>query len=130
MSFSTLSGSLLLSLLFTAVVPAAQTVPREQWGGPLVSVTHADGSWVIAGRTNRVSLNEKTLAIEVRAGSSDWAMPASPADLLVRSGGQEFGLRLAEAKKKEFVRYDTGFKTGVKITLSDWASPALRPDLT
>ena len=34
--------------------------------------------------------------------------------------GQVFPLRLADAGLIDIAPYDTGFKTGVKITLSDW----------
>jgi hypothetical protein len=47
-------------------------------------------------------------------------VPSSLNDLLVRSKGSDSHLRLADATKKTITRYDTGFKTGVKIVLSGW----------
>ncbi|MGH3627562.1 MAG: DUF5696 domain-containing protein, partial [Sciscionella sp.] len=41
----------------------------------------------------------------------------------VKQGGKEFPLRLADATEISIAPYDTGFKTGVKITLSDWRKP-------
>src|SRR5262249_26308648 len=98
----------------------AQQLPREQWGAPLVTVSHGEGKWVIAGKKNRVTLNESELALSVRAGPANWAMvPSSAKDMLVKSRGEEFYLRLADARKIEIKPYDTGFKTGVKISLGE-----------
>jgi len=103
---------------------AEPPLPRAEWGAPLVNVTHANGAWTIAGKRNTVTLNEKTLALEVNAQSVVWKMPAPAADeMIVKSGGREFPLRLADAGKISITPYDTGFKTGVKITLSDWRKP-------
>src|SRR5205085_7911977 len=56
-----------------------------------------------------------------QAGPANWAMaPSAPKDMLVRSRGEEFFLRLADARKVEITPYDTGAKTGVKITLGEW----------
>ena len=103
---------------------AEPPLPRAEWGAPLVNVTHANGAWTIAGKRNTITLNEKTLALEVNAQSVVWKMPAPAADeMIVKSGGREFPLRLADAGKISITPYDTGFKTGVKITLSDWRKP-------
>ncbi len=50
--------------------------------------------------------------------------------MLVRSGGEEFPLRLADAKKIEIAPCDTGAKTGVKITLGQWRHKDAELDLT
>ena len=99
----------------------SQPLPREQWGAPLVNVSEERSTWNIAGRKQTVTLRATDLALTVRAGASTWTMvPSGPQDMLVRSRGKDFPLSLAAAPKKEIVRYDTGFKTGVKITLSGW----------
>src|SRR5215813_7775077 len=99
----------------------AQRLPREQWGAPAVDVSHADGKWIITGQKNKVTLNESDLALTVQVGPTNWAMvPSSSKDMLVRSRGEEFYLRLADARKIEIKSYDTGFKTGVKISLGEW----------
>ncbi len=113
------------ALLFSGVPLPAQTpaasLPREQWGAPAVKVSRADGRWILAGKKQTVLLNDSGLALEIRAGSALWKMvPSVTNDLRVRSAGKEFSLRLADAKKIEIAPYDTGFKTGVKIDLSDW----------
>lgn len=108
----------------------AQQLPREQWGAPAVSVSHAAGRWTIAGRKNRVTLNETDLAMEIQAGSAKWAMVASSAnDMLVKRKGEEFYLRLADAGNISIVPYDTGFKTGVKISLVHWKRKSAELDL-
>src|SRR6185369_8308517 len=67
------------------------------------------------------TLNEKDLSLTVQNGSASWAMvPSGANDLIVKAGGKEFSVRLADAKHIEIVPYDTGFKTGVKVVLSDW----------
>lgn len=113
-----------------------QPLPREQWGAPLVNVSHMNGrshingKWIIAGKKQTVTLDEKDLSLKVRAQSVDWNMVASGTnDLLVKFRGKEFSLRLADAEKIYIESYDTGFKTGLKITLSDWRHNRARLDL-
>src|ERR1041384_5442873 len=107
-------------LLFSPLL-FAQQLPREQWGAPAVAVSQANGKWTIAGKKNKVTLNATDLALSVQAGPATWAMvPSSGKDLRVKSRGEEFYLRLADAQKLSVTRYDTGFKTGVKISLGQW----------
>ncbi len=110
--------------------PAAPPLTREQWGAPLVNVSHAGGQWTVAGRRQSAILTESNLALKVRAGTAVWNLAASGTnDLLVRSAGKEFSLRLADAKQIQFIPYDTGFKTGVKLTLSEWRHDGANVDL-
>jgi hypothetical protein len=114
----------------SAALSAAVPLTREQWGAPLVNVSHADGKWTITGKKQTVTLTESNLALEVRAGTADWNMVASGTnDMIVRSAGKEFPLRLADAGKTDIKAYDTGFKRGVKITLSDWHHDGKNLDL-
>jgi hypothetical protein len=118
---------------FTAIfhaLPFAQQLPREQWGAPLVTVSHREGKWSIAGKKNRFTLNESDLALGVQAGLANWRMvPSSAQDMLIRSRSEEFYLRLADARKIEIQPYDTGFKTGVKISMGDWRHKGAELDL-
>src|SRR5216684_1884128 len=99
----------------------AQQLSREQWGAPVVNISQANGRWTIAGKKATVTLNESDLAMKVQAGATVWQMvPSSVGDLLVRSKGVDSNLRLADAATKTITRYDTGFKTGVKIVLNNW----------
>jgi hypothetical protein len=99
-------------------------LPREQWGAPLVSISSANGKWTIAGKKQTVVLNESDLALEIRAGPATWRMvPSHPNDLDVRARGGDLPFRLADALQKEISPYDTGFKTGVRITLRGWVDP-------
>jgi hypothetical protein len=112
------SGLLVVSSTSPSVV---QKLPREQWGAPAINVSHEGGKWTIAGRKNKVTLNDADLALTVQAGSARWAMvPSAANDMLVKSHGAEFPLRLADSKKISIVPYDTGFRTGVKILLGNW----------
>ena len=116
----TFATSVALVLAFAAHA-AAQQLPREQWGAPAVTVSHAGGKWTIAGKKNKVTLDESDLSVKVQAGAALWEMvPSSAKDLLVRSRGEEFYLRLADARRITITPYDTGFKTGVKINLGEW----------
>src|SRR5215510_9226530 len=77
----------------------AQTLRREQWGAPLVDVKHANGEWIIAGKKNRVTLNETNLAVLVQNGTARWAMVSSgPKDLLVSANGKSAFVQLSRAK--------------------------------
>ena len=98
-----------------------QNLPRQEWGAPLVNVSRTDGKWIIAGKKHKVVLNEFDLALSIQAGSANWQMvPSSAKDMRIKSRGEEFFLRLADARKIEIKPYDTGFKTGVKISLGEW----------
>src|SRR5215813_13503041 len=119
-----LSRVIIWAAVFTFTCHAlsfAQRLPREEWGAPAVNVSRAEGKWIIAGKKNKVTLNESDLALSVQAGPAKWTMvPSSAKDMLVRSRGEEFYLRLADARKIDIEPYDTGFKTGIKISLSEW----------
>jgi Family of unknown function (DUF5696) len=112
---------IVLLVVFCCALTFAQQLPREQWGAPSVSVSRLSGKWTIAGKRNKVTLNESNLSLTVQAGPAEWQMvPSSRQDMLVRFRGKEFYLRLADAQKIEIKPYDTGSKTGVKITLAEW----------
>jgi hypothetical protein len=123
-------------LMVAAPAIAAHPPSREEWGAPLVSVTHQGGTWTIRGQKQVVTLRESELTLQIKAGPASWKMvPSKADDMLVRSGGKDFTLRLSDARRIEIVPYDTGFKTGIKITLGDWqrddpASDAAVFDLT
>src|SRR4030095_2594807 len=77
----------------------AQQLPREEWGAVPISVSHSGANWVIAGKINRVTLNEPSLALTIQAGPVRWNMvPSKPGDMLVRSKDKPLSLRLADAK--------------------------------
>jgi hypothetical protein len=76
---------------------------------------------VIKGKHNQVTLTESNLALAIQAGSAQWnLMPSIAGDMLVKSKGEDISLRIADAKKITIVPYDTGFKTGLKISASGW----------
>ena len=81
--------------ILASVIGHAQLLPREQWGAPLVDVSHANGQWVITGKKNRVTLNESSGAAEsdgaavrvqfklpptARDGTLQFEVPASGTD--------------------------------------------------
>ncbi len=97
---------------------------REEWGAPPVTVTHDAAQWQIAGRKTRVRLRSSSLALEIESGPARWSLvPSRRGDLRMKTRGEEIEARLADAKRIDVVPYDTGFKTGVKVTLADWPGP-------
>jgi len=107
--------------LGSAVLPGQGPLPREQWGAMSVSTSHTGGTWIVAGKHNRVTLDESNLAIKVEAGPVTWTMAGSlPDDMRVSARGEEFHLRLADAGKIAIEPFDAAFKTGLKITLGQF----------
>jgi hypothetical protein len=100
----------------------AQEKPsRESWGAPPVSVTESGGTWTIAGRKQTVTVDGKDLSMQVRAGAGQWNMvPSGPNDMILKGVIKPRAYRLADARAIKIEPYDTGFKTGVQITLSDF----------
>jgi hypothetical protein len=114
-------GLAIASGLIFSVTLSAQQLPRDQWGAPPVTVTRNGGQWIIAGKKQTIVLDGSNLALKVQAGPVVWAMvPSGANDMLVRKGGDEGAVRLADAGTITIVPHDKGFKTGVKITLSGW----------
>lgn len=107
---------------------------RADWGAQLVDISHDAGKWTIIGKKQTVSLDERTLELEISGQTATWKMfPSSTNDMLVKFNGKEFPLRLTDAKKITIEPYDAAFKTGVKITLSNWQKKGFIPktmDLT
>ena len=82
-----------------------------------MTVERAGGRWTIAGRKTHVVLEESSLATTVTVGGTAWKMvPSTPEDVIVRAGGVDAPLRIADAAKLEIAPFHTGFKSGVKIT--------------
>ena len=105
-------------VLAAFAVRAETNLPRAQWGAPDVAVTPAKGQWTIAGKQQTLTIDSGTLALAVNAQSVAWKMfPSGTNDLIVKDRGQEFPLGLTAANEVTIEPYDTGFKTGVKITL-------------
>jgi hypothetical protein len=127
-----LGGITAVLLAGSLAAESAETpLSREAWGAPSVTVSHANGLWLISGKNNSVTLNETNLAIAIQNGSTRWAMvPSGEKDMLVKSGGKEFFVRLTDAKKLAIEPYDPGFKTGVKLRLEDWRDVSLALYLT
>ncbi|HTD85462.1 MAG TPA: hypothetical protein VK850_02705, partial [Candidatus Binatia bacterium] len=113
---------------------AGTALPREDWGAPLVKVSQENETWRLTGKKQTVTLDQKTLALAVQAGPARWQMTSSLTnDLVVRFHGNDYSVRLADARSITVAPYDTGFKTGLKLSLSDWALPGVtadHPDIT
>jgi hypothetical protein len=99
------------------------TISRTSWGGALVHVSDSNGLWLLSGTKRKVSFNESNFVLNIHADSTDWEMvPSQPNDIIVRKKGneREYQLSLANAGTKKVEYYDAGYKTGIKITLSNW----------
>src|SRR5205823_2080886 len=87
-------------------------------------ISHDGAEWTVLGKKQTVTIDERTLALAIDAQAANWKMfPSGTNDMVVQFGGKEFPLRLTDAKKISVEPFDAGFKTGVKITLSDWQKP-------
>jgi hypothetical protein len=107
--------------------PAAQ---QDNWGAPKVQVLHEEGKWTIKGLKNRIEVNPSDLQMTVHTPSHRWSMiPSFSGDLIVENSGPRLSLRLADAGNMEITSYQTGFKTGIKITLEDFASKDKKLDV-
>jgi hypothetical protein len=105
----------------STAVEAEELSKQEAWRGAPIGVSHENGKWTLKGRKQTVLLNQTNLALTVQAGPTAWAMSPSPTpELVLKASGHRFPLRLADAKAIEIARYDTGYKTGIKITLTGW----------
>jgi uncharacterized protein DUF5696 len=121
----------IILMLFIAAAGNSQTLSRDQWGAMPVTVSHEGSKWLVKGKVNSFTVNEPDLALSIQAGPAQWQlMPSKQGDMIVRSKGADISLRIADAKKISIVSYDTGFKTGVKILLSDWSNVDLDLFLT
>lgn len=119
-----------VSAAISSVLLFAQQPARDQWGAMPVSVSSDGAKWTITGKKQTVSFDASTLELVVHAGSTVWAMvPSGANDMLVRVRGREVPLSLADAELKATVPYDAGFKTGIKVTLSNWRVEGVRLDL-
>jgi hypothetical protein len=135
MSSSALRRTARNSLAFATLAAAASApaageppVARESIAPPVVLAREGSRHRIAGGRTS-VTLDEASLGIEVVAGGARWSFPPATApDLLVRTGGRELALRLADAGRKVVSPYRTGFRTGLKVDLSAWRSPAASGD--
>ncbi len=110
--------SIFLFLLGTGISLPQEPVRRELRGAPVVGVSQAGGRWEIAGRKHKAVLDPRNMALTVIAGNVAWKFaPSLQDDMVARHGGREFLLKLTDASNIEVAPYDTGFKTGLLITL-------------
>ena len=119
--------SLRAAFFAMAVCCAAQQRTPADTGAPEVTVSHTAGTWTLAGHKNTVELNESTLAVAIHAGPVTWhLMPSSAQDMVAALNGDEFPMRLADAGRVIIAPYETGFKTGVRITLDQFRNSGQR----
>lgn len=105
--------------------------PREKWGAMPVDVYNKNGVWIVKGQKQKIILDESDFSILVEAGIVSWPLfPSQENDMIVRTGEQEIMVRLIDAKNKEINYYDTGYKTGIQIELSNWNNIDIKLYLT
>jgi hypothetical protein len=117
-----------LSFLFSG--STAKATQEDNWGAPSVQVFKEEEKWIIKGQKNRIELNPSDLRMTVHAGSRRWSMnPSFSGDLIVENSGKRLSMCLVDAGKKEISSYQTGFKAGVKINLSNFVAKGKKLDL-
>ena len=99
----------------------AGTANTNDSGIAKVQVTREDGEWAVRSPKSRLKFNPSNLQITVHTEGRTWLMaPSFNGDLVVESAGQRLSLRLADAGKMDISPYNTGFKGGLKIRLTDF----------
>jgi len=103
---------------------------QDDYGSPAVQVAQGQGTWIIRGSKTSVELNPATLQMTIQSGGITWStIGSSGGDLLVAASGRNLPLRLADAGKRSVSAYRTGYKTGVKISLSDFRQEGTEIDV-
>jgi hypothetical protein len=128
--------SLSIGLLFTITQSflllgsTAMAAQQDNWGAPKVQVLQEEGKWIIKGLNNRIEVNPSDLQMTVHTPIQRWSMiPSFSGDLIVENSGERLSLRLADVGKKEISSYQTGFKSGIKIALENFASKDKKLDV-
>lgn len=120
----------IITLSFLVSDTTTSAVQQEEWGSPKVQVLQEEGKWMIKGLKNQITLNPPDLQMTVHTPGQRWSMiPSFSGDLIVEDSGERLSLRLADTGKKEISKYQTGFKTGIKIALKDFAFKGKKLDL-
>ncbi len=121
--------SIKLSFLMTfCTLVAGSSAPAavqsgQDWGAPKIEVAQEQERWIVKGLKNRIELEPADLRMKVYSQGRTWSMiPSSQGDLVVENAGARLSLRLADAGKKQISPYHTGFKSGLKIDLNDFAA--------
>jgi hypothetical protein len=115
-------------LALTLAILAAPRSPAEpapsaraERDAPLVDISHEGSVWTLAGRKQTVTLHADTLGVSVQSGDQTWTMvPAKAGGLRLKTGSREFDSKLSDARRIRVAPWDTGARTGVQLTLSDW----------
>lgn len=130
MDYPFMKDALVVLLSIISFCSRTTAVNQTETGIPKVQVQQEGGKWIISGLKNRIELNPSDLQMTVHAQGQTWTMiPSFSGDLAVENSGARLALRLADAGRKEITPYDTGFKTGLKIVLTDFNHKDTRIDL-
>jgi len=120
---------ILLCFVFSEGIFAEKPLQTE-WGQPKVEVQKSDSQWTIQGKRLAVIFNSDTFAIQVKDKDVIWNLEeSSKGDLIVEREGQKIPLRLGDAKNVDIMPYETGFKSGLKIKLTDYSYQNTQLDL-
>ena len=97
------------------------SISRADWGAMSVNVICTNGQWHIIGQEQEVIFDESDFSTVIHACSTTWSMiPSLGNDMTVKSKEEMTNVSLKSAKKCEVEYYDAGYKTGIKIILSEW----------
>jgi hypothetical protein len=140
-----LSTALLVFALNTCTTPPASTtpapipdtppdrsLPRAEWGGMPVNISHQKNIWILAGQKQSVTFNAADFSLAISTPHTQWqTAPSAPNDLLLSLNNHTQNLPLTAARKLQITPYDPGFATGIQLHLSDFPNaPGLELYLT
>jgi Family of unknown function (DUF5696) len=109
--------------------PPAEVQPAK-WRSYAPTVKQSGNEWIITGHKNQVRINVPDLGMTVKTPGDRWVMrPSADDDLTVRDDTLLVSLRLVDAGKIEITPYGTGFKTGIKINLSEFENNGRKLEL-
>lgn len=90
-------------------------------GGGEAGTRITDEVWTITGERHAITVDPKTLRLDVRTPARSWrAEPSASGDLVVATAGKQRSLALASAGQRAAEPYATGYAAGFKITLGGY----------
>ncbi len=114
--------SLLICMILSWDCVCSGKHTQVEWGNPKIKVKQDATQWIIQGKRLTVVIDSNTLAMQVKDKDISWNIEGSTkGDLTIEHGGRNIPLRLKDAKQIKIESYETGFKSGIKIQLNDYA---------
>jgi len=117
----TLHKRTFLSLFCIALINFASSRALAQGILSDISVNQEGARWTICSMHAVLTLDENTLNLQITWAGTKWQMNSlGNTDLQVGLKEERIWLSVLNAQTKKIEKYETGFKRGVKITLTDF----------